>query len=146
MLMILCSIFVLKSRTFLKLILKCLAILAVISTAVYTLIPLIGELAVGIVFGEVFVPYTFLMYGIMGCTVMYTVCWLFTSVMIIMRMLKNSMIISFISFAIMAVTATTFVQFFKENGVSFCIITGYIVFTVLSAFVILRKIKNTTVL
>ena len=131
-----------NSKSFLKLILKCLAILTVISAAVYILIPLIGEFAVGIVFGKVFVPYTFLMYGIMGCTVMYTVCWLFTSVMIIMRKLKSSMIISFISFIVMLATATPFVKFFKEDGVSYSIIASYIVFSALSAFIILRELKK----
>lgn len=131
-----------EHKAFVKLILKCLAILAIISVAIYILIPLIGELAVGIVFGKIFVPYTFLMYGIMGCTIMYTVCWLFTSIMIIMRKLKSSMIISFVSFIVMLSTATPFIRIFKENGVSYSIIASYVVFSVISAFVILRELKK----
>lgn len=131
-----------KIRDFVKQLAKNLGILAIIVAVVYFGVVLLGEFAVGLVFGQKFVPYTYLMYGIIACTTLYVVSWLCTSVLIIMRSLKACMVASLIALAVSAILSKPFINLFYMNGVSYSIIIGYIIHISVCAVVIIKKIKS----
>ena len=127
--------------SFTKRIVKNLGLLICISASVCVGVALLGNFAVGIVFGKKFVPYTYLMYGIIGCTTMYVISWLCTNTLIIMRRLKVCMIASLIALAVSALLARPFINLFEMNGVSFSIIIAYIIHISLCFVVIYNNLK-----
>lgn len=131
-----------KIRDFVKRTVKNLAELLVIAAAVYIGVALLGEFAVGLVFGEKFVKYTYLMYGIIACTTLYVVCWLCTNTLIIMRKLWLSMVVSLIAFAVSALLAKPFINRFDMNGVSFSIIVAYIIYIAFCCVIIFKNLKK----
>ncbi len=130
-----------KSR-FVKRIVKNLSLLICISAVVYVCVLLLGEFAIGLVFGEKFVPYTYLMYGIIGCTTMYVISWLCTSVLIIIRRLKACMVASLIALCVSALLAKPFITLYEMNGVSFGIIVAYIIHISVCFVVIYKGLKS----
>lgn len=130
-----------KISEFIKRLLKNLVLLIGIAAFVYLCVVFLGEFAVGIVFGKEYVPYTYLMYGIVGCTTMYVVSWLCTNILIIMRKLKVCMIASLIALAVSALIARPFINLFDMNGVSFSIILAYIIHISVCFAVIYKNLK-----
>ncbi len=128
-------------KKFLQRLAKNLALLTGITAVILVCVALLGEFAVGLVFGEKFVPYTYLMYGIVGCTAMYTVSWLCTNTLIIMRRLKVCMIASVFSLAVATTCSKLFINIFGMNGVSFCIIMCYLIHIAVCAVVIYKNLK-----
>lgn len=120
---------------------KNLGVLVLIAAVVCVCVAFLGEFAVGIVFGKKFVPYTYLMYGIVGCTTMYVVSWLCTNTLIIMRRLKVCMIASLIALLISSVLAKPFIERFNMNGVSYSIIVAYFIHISVCVFVIYKNLK-----
>ena len=120
---------------------KNLVMLAGISAAVCGGVALLGEFAVGLVFGQKFVPYTYLMYGIIGCTTMYVVSWLCTNTLIIMRRLKVCMVASLVALCVSALLAKPFINLFQMNGVSFSIIIAYAIHISVCCVIIYKNLK-----
>lgn len=129
-------------KKFLQRLAKNLGILAGITAAILVCVALLGEFAVGLVFGEKFVPYTYLMYGIVGCTCMYVISWLCTNTLIIMRKLKVCMIASLAALALSAIIARQFINIFGMNGVSFSIILAYVIHVAICATIIYFDLRN----
>ena len=130
-----------KIRDFVKQIAKNLCMLIGISVFVCLCVALFGKFAVGLVFGEKFVPYTYLMYGIIACTTMYVVSWLCTNTLIIMRKLKVCMVASLIALAVSVLLARSFINLFGMNGVSFSIIVAYLFHIAVCFTVIYKNLK-----
>lgn len=126
---------------FVKRIAKNLGLLLAISAAVCLGVLTLGEFAIGLVFGKELVPYTYLMYGIIGCTTMYVVSWLCTNTLIIMRRLRVCMIASVIALGTACAIARPMIKFFGMNGVSFSIILAYIIHITVCVFVIYKNLK-----
>ena len=116
-----------ENRQFMKKLFVSVLLLLVITLLVLGGIAVLGEFAVGIVFGKDFVPYTYLMYGVVGCAAAYTLSWICTNVLIIMRRLKICMVASVIALALSALWARPFINGFGMNGVSFVIILAYVI-------------------
>lgn len=121
--------------------LKNLVLLIGIAAVVCMGVALLGEFAVGLVFGEKFTPYTYLMYGIVGCTTMYVISWLCTNTLIIMRRLWVCAVASLVALAISAWIARPFIRLFNMNGVSFSIIIAYIVHISVCIVVIYKRMR-----
>ncbi len=130
-----------QTKKFTMRLLKNLGFLSLIAAAVCLGVAVLGEFAVGIVFGKKFVPYTYLMYGIVGCTTMYVVSWLCTNTLIIMRRLKVCMIAAVIALAISATLAKPFINMFNMNGVSYSIMVAYFVHISVCVLVIRKNLK-----
>lgn len=116
-----------RIKAFITRIAKNLMLLFCISATVCICVLLFGDFAVGLVFGQKLVPYTYLMYGITACTTMYVVSWLCSSTLIIMRKLKVCMIAALSALVVATVSAKPFILLFGMNGVSFSIIIAYAV-------------------
>ena len=127
--------------SFAKRIAKNLGLLLCISAVVCIGVVVLGEFAVGIVFGEKLVPYTYLMYGIIGCTTMYVISWLCTNTLIIMRRLKVCMVASLVALCVSALLAKPFINLFEMNGVSFSIIIAYAIHISVCCVVIYKNLK-----
>ena len=121
---------------------KNLKLLVCIAGFVCVCVLFLGEFAVKIVFGDKFVPYTYLMYGIIGCTTMYVVSWLCTNVLIIMRRQTVCMIASIISLVVSALLARPFINLFYMNGVSYGIIISYVIHISVCFVVIYKGLKS----
>lgn len=121
--------------------LKNLILLIGIAAVVCGGVALLGEFAVGLVFGKKFAPYTYLMYGIVGCTTMYVISWLCTNTLIIMRKLWVCAVASIVALVISMVLARPFIEWFGMNGVSFSIIVAYIVHISVCIAVIYKGMK-----
>ncbi len=130
-----------KITDFVKRLFKNLMLLILIAAFVCLCVAFLGEFAVGLVFGQKFVPYTYLMYGIIGCTTLYVVSWLCTNVLIIMRKLKVCMAASLISLAVSSLLARPFINLFYMNGVSYSIIIAYIIHISVCSVIIYRTLK-----
>ncbi len=126
---------------FTKRIIKNLGMLLCISAVICVGVVFLGDFAVGFVFGKELVPYTYLMYGIIGCTTMYVISWLCTNTLIIMRKLKVCMIASLIALVVSALLARPFINLFDMNGVSFSIILAYIIHISVCFAVIYKNLK-----
>lgn len=129
-------------KKFLQRLAKNLALLSCITAFVLVCVALLGKFAVGLVFGEKFVPYTYLMYGIVGCTCMYVISWLCTNTLIIMRKLKVCMIASLSALALSVALAKPFIRLFGMNGVSFSIILAYVIHIAICMSIIYIDLKN----
>ena len=132
---------------FAKRIAKNLCLLFCISAAVCVGVVLLGDFAVGLVFGKELVPYTYLMYGIIGCTTMYVISWLCTNTLIIMRKLNICMIASLIALGVSSLLAKPLINLFEMNGVSISIIIAYAIhisvcFIIICRNLILKKRGN----
>ncbi|MBQ8741514.1 MAG: lipopolysaccharide biosynthesis protein [Clostridia bacterium] len=130
-----------KIRDFVKQIAKNLGLLICIAVIVCLCVMLFGKFTIGLVFGEKFVPYTYLMYGIIGCTTMYVISWLCTNTLIIMRKLKVCMIASLIALGVSALLAKSFINLFEMNGVSYSIIIAYIIHISVCSIIIYKNLK-----
>lgn len=131
-----------ETKKFVVRLLKNLALLVGISSIAYGAVALLGNFAVEFVFGSEFVPYTYLMYGIIGCTTMYVVSWLCTNTLIIMRRLKVCMVASLISLVVSVSLARSFIGIFGMNGVSFTIMVAYAIHITLCFIVIFKNLKE----
>lgn len=118
-----------------------LLLLAIVAVCVAG-IALLGEFAVKLVFGERFAEYTYLMYGMVGCTAVYVVSWMCSNILIIARKLKVCMVASLCGLALSAVSARSFINAFSLNGVSYCVITAYLLHVAICAFVIAKLLKD----
>lgn len=118
-----------------------LLLLAGISVAVYAGVALLGEFAVGLVFGSKFASYTYLMYGIVACTSMYVVSWLCTNTLIIMRSLKSCAVASLSALAVSLLLSKTLINLFQMNGVSVTVIVAYIIHISVCSSVIYKNLK-----
>ncbi len=127
--------------TLVRRLLKNLLLLVCVAGIVLVCVAFLGEFAVGLVFGKEFVPYTYLMYGIVGCTSMYVISWLCVSVLIIMRKLKVCMVTSLISLTISTISAQPLINLFGMNGVSFAIILSYVVHITVCSIIIYLNLK-----
>lgn len=105
-------------------------------------IALFGEFAVKLIFGERFSEYTYLMYGMVGCTAIYVVSWMCSNILIIARKLKECMVASLCGLALSIGSARFFINAFSLNGVSYCVITAYLLHVVICAFVIAKLLKD----
>ena len=94
------------------------------------------------VFGKKFVPYTYLMYGIIGCTTMYVISWLCTNTLIIMRKLNVCMIASLAALVVSALLAKPFINLFDKNGVSFSIMVAYVIHITVCFVIIFKNLKR----
>lgn len=130
-----------RIREFVKRVIKNLMLLVGISGVVCIAVLVLGEFAIGLVFGDKFVPYTYLMYGIIGCTTMYVISWLSTSVLIIMRRLNVCMTASLIALAVSSLLAKPFINLFEMNGVSYSIIIAYAIHIIICFVVIYKNLK-----
>ena len=130
-----------NTQGFIKRIIKSLALLFGMALVVCVGVVLCGEFAVGLVFGSKFVPYTNLMYGIIGCTTMYVISWLCTNTLIIMRKLKVCMVASVTALGIALLIARQLIDRFEMNGVSFSIMIAYAVHIVVCITIICKNLK-----
>ncbi len=131
-----------NTRGFMKRIISNLLILLGLTVCTFLGVLLLGKFAVKLVFGAKFVPYTYLMYGIIFCTSMYVISWLCTSILIIMRKLKVCMVASLVSLVVSASIAHPFISAFGMNGVSFSIILAYIIHITACCIVIYKNLKK----
>lgn len=130
-----------KIRNFIKMTFRNLLELAAISGAVCVGVALLGEFAVGIVFGKKFVEYTYLMYGIIACTTMYVVSWLCTNYLIIMRKMWVCTVASLAALATSSLLAKPFINRFGMNGVSYSIIIAYVIHIAVCGVIICKNLK-----
>lgn len=129
-------------KKFVMRLIKNLALLICISAIVCGCVAILGEFAVGIVFGENFVPYTYLMYGIVGCTTMYVISWLCTNTLIIMRKTMVCMIASLAALVVAVSLAKPFIDIFDMNGVSFSVIVAYVIHIAVCVAVLYKNLKR----
>lgn len=128
-------------KKFIIRLMKNVGLLFAIAGICFVGLAVLGEFAVGLVFGKRFVPYTYLMYGIIGCTTMYVLSWLCTNTLIIMRKLKVCAIASVIALAIAVALSKPMINIYGMNGVSFSIILAYIIHISVCVFVIYNRLK-----
>lgn len=102
----------------------------------------LGKFALTLLYGSSIDPYTYLLYGCILCAVLYTVCWMISSVLIIIRKLNYCMIISIAALLISAVCSKPMIEKFYMNGVSFDIILCYIIFAILGMGIIIFNLKK----
>lgn len=131
-----------KIKDFVRRLLKNIMILAAISLFVCLCVALFGDFAIGVVFGSAFVPYTYLMYGIVACTSLYVVSWLCTNTLIVMRKLNVCMIAGLCALVISISLSVPFIKNFSLNGVSYCVIVSYIIHILICVAVIARLLLN----
>lgn len=131
-----------KIKAFTKQMAKNLIVLVGIAAFVCLCVFLFGKLAVSLVFGQDFEPYTYLMYGIIGCTTMYVVSWLCTNVLIIIRKLNVCMIASLMALVVSCVIAIPLIKRFGMNGVSFAIITAYAIHIIVCVVIIVKALQR----
>ncbi len=124
-----------------KKLLKNFLILICITGFVLMCVLLFGKFAVGLVFGREYVEYTYLMYGIMGCTTMYVISWLCINVLIVIRKLMVGMIASVLALAFSTLTSKLFINLFGMNGVSANIILAYFLQSLICLIVIVKNLK-----
>ena len=103
---------------------------------------LLGEFALVLLYNEGIREYSYLMYAIIGCTSLYTVCWFLTSVLTVMRRLKTVTIFSVSALALAAICAKPFINAFYMNGVSFTVIFCYVIYSLLSVGVIIYDLRK----
>lgn len=112
------------------------------TAAAYIGVALLGEFALVLLYSESIREYTYLMYAIVGCTSLYTVCWFLTSTLTVMRRLKTITVFSIASLALAVACARPFINAFYMNGVSFTVLLCYSVYALLSLGVIIYDLRK----
>ena len=103
---------------------------------------LLGEFALVLLYNESIREYAYLMYAIIGCTSLYTVCWFLTSLLTVMRRLKTVTVFSLAALALAAICSKPLISAFYMNGVSFTVIFCYVIYSILSAGVIIYDLRK----
>ena len=84
-----------------------------------------GEPVMVWVYGETIRPYVSLMLPVVGCTALYSVCWVGFSLLVVIRRMKLLMLFSAASLLTAAATAPAWIGRFGADGVSGCVMFGY---------------------
>lgn len=116
---------------------KTLAIIAALTAVALVGARFLGEFALVLLYGEEIREYSYLLYAIIGCSVLYTLCWLFEGVLTVIRRLKTIAVISIAALLASIALSKPFINLFEMNGVSVCVITSYVVFCISAVAVIL---------
>ena len=130
-----------NSREISKKLLKILLALLGITAFVLVCVRVCGKFAIGIVFGKEYVAYTYLMYGIMGCTTMYVISWIGTNILIVMRKLNVCMIASIAALVFCLISVKFFINSFGMNGVSISVIIAYVLQSIICFITIVKNLK-----
>ena len=86
-----------------------------------------GEPVMVWVYGETIRPYVSLMLPVVGCTALYSVCWVGFSLLVVIRRMKLLMLFSAASLLAAAATAPAWIGHFGADGVSGCVMFGYVI-------------------
>ena len=121
---------------------KTAAFIVAFAAAAFVGAYLLGEFALVLIYGKDIAEYSYLLYPVIGCSIIYPLCAMCSNTLIIMRKLKSLMVITLLSLAFSAVTGKVFIEHFYMNGVSFCIIFAYVLYIILSAALLIKGIKD----
>ena len=86
----------------------------------------IGEPVMTLVYGETIRPYVSLMLPVVGCTALYSVCWVGFSLLVVIREMKRLMCFSALALGAAALSAPAWIGRFGANGVSLCVMFAYL--------------------
>ncbi len=129
-------------RKFLQIIGKTAIFIFAFAAAAFVGAYLLGEWALVIIYGKDIAEYSYLLYPVIGCSIIYTLCAMCSNTLIIMRKLKSLMVITLLSLGFSAAFGKLFIEKFYMNGVSFCIISAYVLYIILSAALLLKGVVD----
>lgn len=101
---------------------------------------LIGEYVYVILYGERIRPYCGLMYAVIISSAMYAMCWLLSSILIILREQWARVISSITGIVIILIFGNSIISRYAMYGVSYIILFGYLVCTVMSAVFVIHDL------
>ena len=91
----------------------------------------LGEPVMALMYGEVIRPYVPLMYAVMGCALLFALCAVFYNILVVMRKMIHLLAASGLALALAALTGREWIARAGADGVSFCVISGYLLFLLL---------------
>ena len=127
--------------------LKSYALKIFLMLVTFAIIGLIGAKLFGtflytLIYGESIRPYCYLMYALVGCTVMYAACWAVFSMLVVMRKPFVMTIFSILSVLSTVTFSSPLINKFFLNGTSYSILIAYAMFFVLGMAYILINLGN----
>lgn len=126
-----------------KMILKCILFVIGFTAAAYVFAYFFGEFAYVLIYGESIRQYVAnYIYPIIACTSLYTVCWLGTSILLIMRKIKTNLVLCLMALGLSFGLSFLLIPRFEGNGVSYTIIISYIIFSVIASIIIFFFLKQ----
>jgi len=129
-------------KAFLALFWKTMLFLLGLSAIAFIGFKIIGDWVLVLLFGSAIRPYTYLLMPLVVCTILVAVSWFLSTILIVLRRLKTLLVISIISFTIVALGSVPCIITFGQNGASFILILGLSVYVLIGSMVILHGIKS----
>ena len=103
---------------------------------------LIGKWVLVLLFGQAIEPYTFLLMPLVICTILVAISWFLSTILIVLRRLKTLLVISIVSFVIVAAGSIPFIISFGQNGASFVLIVALAAYVLMGSIVMALGIKS----
>lgn len=122
--------------------LRLLVILSAVSVLAFAGAHFLGEWALVLLYGESIRAYSYLLLPVVGCAVLYCLCWIVSTMLVIMRRLKTQMVLSLLALGAAACLRAFCVKTWALNGVSFAVMAAYGLYLLLGAVLILRQLRR----
>ncbi len=122
------------------------ALLAMLTVIGLLVAKFFGEVVYVFLYGKGIEQYCYLIYAVVGCVVMYTLCWACWNMLIVMRKTFVMLWLSLLALLIASVLSLPLINLMGINGVSFVIMFAYVTFFIGAlAYIILtfRKLRRT---
>ena len=105
--------------------LRLLLILGAITAAAFLLGAYLGEWALVLLYGEGIRSCSGLLLPVIGCAALYCLCWIVSTMLVIMRRLGVQLVISLAALALSAALGRPLLDAAGLNGVSYAVLGGY---------------------
>lgn len=128
-----------KFRGLIKKVLLVLAVLSVVSVAVFLLL---GNWLLVLLFGPSIDGYQFLLMPLVTCSILVSLSWFLSTILVVIRKLRALLAVSAVSFLIVLAGSVPFIQLCGMNGASFVFIAALILFILGSACVLWRGFRG----
>ncbi|GBU10759.1 hypothetical protein AwErysi_03750 [Erysipelotrichaceae bacterium] len=128
-------------KGFTTLLLKCLSLVGILAIFAFIGAFLLGDFALGILYGDKILPYTYLLLPLIFATILTALTWLLSGILTVVRSFKELVIINICSLLIAIISSQYFIQNFGLQGVNIATILPLLFQVVVLLFVLLRKVK-----
>ena len=130
------------TKKFMALFWKTIVFLLGLSAAALIGFGFIGKWVLVLLFGQAIEPYTFLLMPLVVCTILVAVSWFLSTILIVLRRLKALLVISIVSFAVVAAGSIPCIAAFGQNGASFVLIIALAAYVLMGIMVMAHGIKS----
>lgn len=113
--------------------------IAVIAACAFAGFGILGRPVMRLLFGDSILPYLYLLYPLIVCSLLVAVSWFLSAALTVVRQLKGQLLMAFASFSISSCLSPLFISLYGMNGATFSYTIALFVFSVGSMLLLLKS-------